>query len=94
VLLPDPSVRVPDYMRCRGARLGAVTLRGGTRGRRGTFVGSGNPSAIGTGRVAEAGRVQAWSVGSGLGTDSSTGELTAVRAVLAAPVPVVLDADA
>jgi hydroxyethylthiazole kinase-like uncharacterized protein yjeF len=51
-----------------------------------------HPSVIASGRVAEAGRVQAWVCGSGLGTgDDAAAEL---RAVLAAPVPVVLDADA
>ncbi|WP_091065943.1 NAD(P)H-hydrate dehydratase [Micromonospora humi] len=51
-----------------------------------------HPSVIATARVAEAGRVQAWVCGSGLGTgEESAAEL---RAVLAAPVPVVLDADA
>ncbi|MFI7604060.1 NAD(P)H-hydrate dehydratase [Micromonospora sp. NPDC049366] len=51
-----------------------------------------HPSAVATGRVADAGRVQAWVCGSGLGTgDDASAEL---RAVLAAPVPVVLDADA
>ncbi|MEH1169816.1 NAD(P)H-hydrate dehydratase [Micromonospora sp. CPCC 205539] len=51
-----------------------------------------HPSVIATGRVAEAGRVQAWVCGSGLGTgEDAAAEL---RAVLAAPVPVVLDADA
>ncbi|WFE25069.1 NAD(P)H-hydrate dehydratase [Solwaraspora sp. WMMD791] len=50
------------------------------------------PSVIATGRVADAGRVQAWVCGSGLGGgDHAAAEL---RAVLAAPVPVVLDADA
>ncbi|MGN9810901.1 NAD(P)H-hydrate dehydratase [Micromonospora sp. BQ11] len=51
-----------------------------------------HPSVIATERVADAGRVQAWVCGSGLGTgEDAAGEL---RAVLAAPVPVVLDADA
>ncbi|MGC4875371.1 NAD(P)H-hydrate dehydratase [Micromonospora sp. DT43] len=51
-----------------------------------------HPSVIATGRVGDAGRVQAWVCGSGLGTgDDAAAEL---RAVLAAPVPVVLDADA
>ncbi|WBB74500.1 NAD(P)H-hydrate dehydratase [Micromonospora sp. WMMD1128] len=51
-----------------------------------------HPSVIATDRVADAGRVQAWVCGSGLGTgEDSAAEL---RAVLAAPVPVVLDADA
>ena len=50
------------------------------------------PSVIATSRVADAGRVQAWVCGSGLGTgEEAAAEL---RAVLAAPVPVVLDADA
>lgn len=51
-----------------------------------------HPSVIVSPRVADAGRVQAWVCGSGLGTGaSSTAEL---RAVLASPVPAVLDADA
>ncbi|MFJ8580213.1 NAD(P)H-hydrate dehydratase [Micromonospora sp. NPDC093277] len=51
-----------------------------------------HPSVIATGRVADAGRVQAWVCGSGLGTgEESVAEL---RTVLSAPVPVVLDADA
>ncbi|MGC5028861.1 NAD(P)H-hydrate dehydratase [Micromonospora sp. DT229] len=51
-----------------------------------------HPSVIATGRVADAGRVQAWVCGSGLGTDERA--VTELRTVLAAPVPVVLDADA
>jgi ADP-dependent NAD(P)H-hydrate dehydratase / NAD(P)H-hydrate epimerase len=51
-----------------------------------------HPSAIVTDRVADAGRVQAWVCGSGLGTDDRAA--TEVRGVLAAPVPAVLDADA
>ncbi|RKR90138.1 hydroxyethylthiazole kinase-like uncharacterized protein yjeF/hydroxyethylthiazole kinase-like uncharacterized protein yjeF [Micromonospora pisi] len=51
-----------------------------------------HPSVIATGRVADAGRVQAWVCGSGLGTgESAAAEL---RCVLAAPVPAILDADA
>ncbi|MCX4470017.1 Bifunctional NAD(P)H-hydrate repair enzyme Nnr [Micromonospora sp. MW-13] len=51
-----------------------------------------HPSVIASGRVADAGRVQAWVCGSGLGSgEEAAAEL---RAVLAAPVPVVLDADA
>lgn len=51
-----------------------------------------HPSVIVTERVGDAGRVQAWACGSGLGTDDvAVGEL---RAVLAADVPAVLDADA
>jgi hydroxyethylthiazole kinase-like uncharacterized protein yjeF len=42
--------------------------------------------------VLEAGRVQAWVVGSGLGFDSQAGRI--VAAVLSADVPVLLDADA
>jgi hydroxyethylthiazole kinase-like uncharacterized protein yjeF len=50
------------------------------------------PSVVCSGSVGSAGRVQAWVCGSGLGTDErATAEL---RAVLAAPVPVCLDADA
>ncbi|MFV2099912.1 NAD(P)H-hydrate dehydratase [Micromonospora sp. LOL_024] len=51
-----------------------------------------HPSVIATGRVADAGRVQAWVCGSGLGTGQQAA--AELRAVLAAPVPVVLDADA
>ncbi|HEU4424057.1 MAG TPA: NAD(P)H-hydrate dehydratase [Pilimelia sp.] len=51
-----------------------------------------HPQVIATKRVGEAGRVQAWVCGSGLGTDSRA--TTELRSVLAAPVPAVLDADA
>jgi ADP-dependent NAD(P)H-hydrate dehydratase / NAD(P)H-hydrate epimerase len=51
-----------------------------------------HPSVIATGRVADAGRVQAWVCGSGLGTGDEAA--TELRGVLAAPVPAVLDADA
>jgi hydroxyethylthiazole kinase-like uncharacterized protein yjeF len=51
-----------------------------------------HPSTVVTERVADAGRVQAWVCGSGLGTDAR-GE-DELRAVLASPVPVCLDADA
>lgn len=51
-----------------------------------------HPSVIATDRVADAGRVQAWVCGSGLG--AGVAAAAELRAVLAAPVPVVLDADA
>jgi hydroxyethylthiazole kinase-like uncharacterized protein yjeF len=51
-----------------------------------------HPSVIATERVGDAGRVQAWVCGSGLGTDEHA--QTELRSALAAPVPVVLDADA
>jgi hydroxyethylthiazole kinase-like uncharacterized protein yjeF len=51
-----------------------------------------HPSVIATKRVAEAGRVQAWVCGSGLGTDEAAA--TELRTVLATSLPVVLDADA
>jgi hydroxyethylthiazole kinase-like uncharacterized protein yjeF len=51
-----------------------------------------HPSVIAVRRVADAGRVQAWVCGSGLGTDDQA--RTELRTVLAAPVPVLLDADA
>ncbi|MEK8109350.1 ADP/ATP-dependent (S)-NAD(P)H-hydrate dehydratase [Micromonospora sp. M12] len=51
-----------------------------------------HPSVIASERVADAGRVQAWVCGSGLGTGADAA--AELRAVLAAPVPVVLDADA
>jgi hydroxyethylthiazole kinase-like uncharacterized protein yjeF len=50
------------------------------------------PSVIVAGRVADAGRVQAWACGSGLGRDERA--VAELRAVLASSVPVVLDADA
>ncbi|HEX6500234.1 MAG TPA: NAD(P)H-hydrate dehydratase [Micromonosporaceae bacterium] len=56
------------------------------------YVRIAHPSVVVSDSVAHAGRVQAWVCGSGLGTDDrAIGE---VRAVLAAPVPVCLDADA
>jgi hydroxyethylthiazole kinase-like uncharacterized protein yjeF len=51
-----------------------------------------HPSVIATRKVADAGRVQAWLCGSGLGTDDDA--RAELRTVLAAPVPAVLDADA
>jgi hydroxyethylthiazole kinase-like uncharacterized protein yjeF len=50
------------------------------------------PSVIATDRAAEAGRVQAWVCGSGLGTGREAA--AELRYVLGTPVPVVLDADA
>ncbi|HEV7900043.1 MAG TPA: NAD(P)H-hydrate dehydratase [Planosporangium sp.] len=50
------------------------------------------PTVIPTGRVADAGRVQAWTCGCGLGTDERAA--AELRRVLAAPVPACLDADA
>jgi ADP-dependent NAD(P)H-hydrate dehydratase / NAD(P)H-hydrate epimerase len=52
-----------------------------------TVTAAGEPPAL-----ERAGRVQAWVVGSGLGTDDDAAAM--VRAVLAADVPVLLDADA
>jgi hydroxyethylthiazole kinase-like uncharacterized protein yjeF len=51
-----------------------------------------HPSVVAVRKVADAGRVQAWVCGSGLGTDEEA--RTELRTVLAAPVPAVLDADA
>jgi len=51
-----------------------------------------HPSVVAVGKVADAGRVQAWLCGSGLGTGDES--RTALRSVLASSVPVVLDADA
>jgi len=51
-----------------------------------------HPSVIATGSVAGAGRVQAWTCGSGLGTGEDARET--LRTVLGADVPVCLDADA
>jgi hydroxyethylthiazole kinase-like uncharacterized protein yjeF len=50
------------------------------------------PEVIVTDSVAEAGRVQAWAVGSGLGTDVPAA--ATLRRVLATDVPVLIDADA
>jgi hydroxyethylthiazole kinase-like uncharacterized protein yjeF len=50
------------------------------------------PSVIPTERVADAGRVQAWACGCGLGTDERAA--TELRAVLDSGVPACLDADA
>jgi ADP-dependent NAD(P)H-hydrate dehydratase / NAD(P)H-hydrate epimerase len=55
------------------------------------YVKAEHPSVIVTGRVEEAGRVQAWVCGSGLGTDERGA--AQLRAVLAQPVPVCVDAD-
>jgi hydroxyethylthiazole kinase-like uncharacterized protein yjeF len=55
------------------------------------YVKARHPSVIVTGRVGEAGRVQAWVCGSGLGTDEHAAE--ELRAVLEQPVPVCVDAD-
>ncbi|WP_238007578.1 NAD(P)H-hydrate dehydratase [Dactylosporangium sp. AC04546] len=51
-----------------------------------------HPTVISTDRVPDAGRVQAWACGSGLGTDERS--YAELRTVLGAPVPVILDADA
>ncbi len=48
------------------------------------------PEAVVTGRLADAGRVQAWVVGPGLGTD----DVATVEHVLGQDVPVLVDADA
>ncbi|WP_306215915.1 bifunctional ADP-dependent NAD(P)H-hydrate dehydratase/NAD(P)H-hydrate epimerase, partial [Actinoplanes sp. RD1] len=51
-----------------------------------------HPSVVAVSRVADAGRVQAWVCGSGLGTSDDARE--ELRGVLASPLPVLLDADA
>jgi len=51
-----------------------------------------HPSVVAAPRVADAGRVQAWVCGSGLGTDEAA--RTELRSVLATSLPVLLDADA
>jgi hydroxyethylthiazole kinase-like uncharacterized protein yjeF len=50
-----------------------------------------HPSVVISDAVGSAGRVQAWLVGCGIGTDEAA--LAELRAVLAVPVPVVIDAD-
>jgi hydroxyethylthiazole kinase-like uncharacterized protein yjeF len=56
------------------------------------YVRDAHPAVLVSPRVADAGRVQAWVCGSGIGTDDRA--RTELRAVLAAKVPLVLDADA
>ncbi|HEU4347959.1 MAG TPA: NAD(P)H-hydrate dehydratase [Actinoplanes sp.] len=51
-----------------------------------------HPSVVAAPRVADAGRVQTWVCGSGLGTDDNA--RTELRSVLATSLPVLLDADA
>ncbi len=51
-----------------------------------------HPSVVVAPKVSDAGRVQAWVCGSGLGTDDEA--RTTLRSVLATALPVVLDADA
>jgi hydroxyethylthiazole kinase-like uncharacterized protein yjeF len=51
-----------------------------------------HPSVVAAPRVADAGRVQAWVCGSGLGTGAEA--RTELRSVLATSLPVLLDADA
>ncbi|MEV6494560.1 NAD(P)H-hydrate dehydratase, partial [Actinoplanes sp. NPDC051633] len=51
-----------------------------------------HPSVVAAPRVGDAGRVQAWVCGSGLGTDDAA--RTELRSVLATSLPVLLDADA
>ncbi|WP_213452771.1 NAD(P)H-hydrate dehydratase [Rhizomonospora bruguierae] len=67
---------------------GMVRYAGGAR----EHVLASHPSAVAVERVAEAGRVQAWVCGSGIGTDEQAA--AAVRTVLSSSLPVVLDADA
>ncbi|MEJ3743747.1 NAD(P)H-hydrate dehydratase [Actinomycetes bacterium KLBMP 9797] len=67
---------------------GMVRYAGGAAG----HVLRAHPSVIATKRVADAGRVQAWVCGSGLGTDDAAAK--ELRTVLATSLPVVLDADA
>jgi len=51
-----------------------------------------HPSVVAVAKVGDAGRVQAWVCGSGLGTDDEARRT--LRSVLATSLPVVLDADA
>jgi hydroxyethylthiazole kinase-like uncharacterized protein yjeF len=67
---------------------GLVRYAGGA----GETVRAAHPAVIASSRVADAGRVQAWVCGSGLGTGEAAA--TELRAVLAASVPACLDADA
>jgi hydroxyethylthiazole kinase-like uncharacterized protein yjeF len=68
--------------------VGMVRYAGAAAGR----VRAAHPEVIVTDSVAEAGRVQAWAVGSGLGTDAAAA--ATLRRVLGTDVPVLVDADA
>ncbi|HCT81436.1 MAG TPA: bifunctional ADP-dependent NAD(P)H-hydrate dehydratase/NAD(P)H-hydrate epimerase [Micromonosporaceae bacterium] len=61
-------------------------------GRAHELIAEAHPSVVVSARAADALRVQAWVCGCGLGTDAEA--QAELRAVLAAPVPVILDADA
>lgn len=74
---------------------GAVRLRPGLvryAGPQDTEVVRRWPEVVAAPEPQDAGRVQAWVVGPGMGTDAAA--LSRLRTVLAAPVPVVVDADA
>jgi hydroxyethylthiazole kinase-like uncharacterized protein yjeF len=66
------------YIRYAGPAAGVIRAR--------------HPEVVCTERVADAGRVQAWVVGSGLGTDDAAADV--VQRILASDLPVLLDADA
>ncbi|MCD0443600.1 NAD(P)H-hydrate dehydratase [Glycomyces sp. A-F 0318] len=79
VLATDGALAGPTgYVRYAGAAAEAVRRR--------------HPEVVCTTAVKEAGRVQAWLAGPGLGTDEAA--LAELRDALASPAPVVLDADA
>ena len=81
------SVDVIDLRNFYSQRLGVVARRLINRGIRARW-----PEVVATGSVADAGQVQAWAVGPGLGTGAAGRQVLAH--VLAAGVPVVADADA
>ena len=78
-------------LRCVG-RLGRAGRDGAVRRRGGAVRPRRHPAVLVSDRVADAGRVQAWVCGSGLGTDDHA--RSELRGVLAAKVSLVLDADA
>jgi ADP-dependent NAD(P)H-hydrate dehydratase / NAD(P)H-hydrate epimerase len=83
-----PGAAVLSVAGASAGPTGLVRYAGGAAGQ----VRAHHPPVIVTERVADAGRVQAWVCGSGLGTDERA--RTELRTVLARPVPVCLDADA
>ena len=76
----------------RRRRAGDVRAWSGTRVRPPTRSARRWPETVCTGSVDDAGRVQAWVVGPGMGTGQSSAEV--LRFVLDAGVPVIADADA
>ncbi len=76
---------------CTGAAIAATSGMTRYAGPAATAVVDRYPEVVAVADVADAGKVQAWVVGPGLGTDDTA--LDRLRGVLAADVPVLVDAD-